>query len=85
LLNAISTWSAVANLYPGTPNASRCWYVAGLVAAVGHMAFVPIVMGPVKDIIDDKRGKEVGEGSRVDMARWVGVHKVRMLVANLPA
>lgn len=49
------------------------------------MTFVPVVMGPVKDIINDKRGKEVGEGSRVDMARWVGVHKVRMLVADLPA
>lgn len=56
------------------------------------MAFVPVVMGPVKDIIEDRRGKaaresgkEVGEGAKVDMARWVSIHKVRMLVADLPA
>lgn len=41
--------------------------------------------GLVKDIIDGKRGKEVGEGSRVDMVRRAGVRKVRILVADLPA
>lgn len=66
---------------------TTAFYWAGLAGAIGHVAFVPFVMGPVKGIVD---AKEVGDADDEDsataqMARWVGVHRVRMLVADLPA
>lgn len=50
---------------------------------------MPFVAGPVKRIVDDVGAKEdlgeSGVGASVDMARWVGIHRVRMVVADLPA
>lgn len=57
------------------------FYWAGLAGAVGHLVFVPFVVGPVQRIVE--AGKE-SEPTR-DMERWVSVHRVRMAVADLPA
>ncbi|KAJ5585378.1 uncharacterized protein N7459_005178 [Penicillium hispanicum] len=69
---------------------TTAFYWAGLAGAIGHLAFVPFVVGPVKGIVDAKEVGEGGDGDGEDsataqMAKWVGVHRVRMLVADLPA
>lgn len=56
------------------------FYWAGLVAAIGHLVFVPWVAGPVQRIVEDE-----GENAPGEMEKWLGVHKVRMLVADFPA
>lgn len=64
------------------------FYWMGLLGAIGHLAFVPLVAGPVKQVIEGQDGHENGKGDNsasVGMAKWVGVHRVRMLVADLPA
>lgn len=57
------------------------FYWAGLAGAIGHLVFVPFVAGPVQRIVEAKRGSEPTR----DMERWVSVHRVRMVVADLPA
>ncbi|KAJ9491169.1 hypothetical protein VN97_g2068 [Penicillium thymicola] len=75
--------------YPRKPLQTTAFYWIGLAGAIGHLVFVPFVVGPVKRIVDDVGVKEdmgeSGVGASVDMARWVGVHRVRMVVADLPA
>ncbi|CAP98110.1 Pc22g08220 [Penicillium rubens Wisconsin 54-1255] len=66
--------------YPQKPLQTTAFYWVGLAGAVGHLVFVPFVAGPVKRIVDDS-----GVGASVDMRRWVGVHRVRMVVADFSA
>ena len=60
-------------------------YLAGLVAAIGHLAFVPWVVGPmdtpVWNIMEDRNK----EGAVAEVQRWLKLHRVRTLVADLPA
>lgn len=75
--------------YPQKPLQTTAFYWVGLAGAVGHLVFVPFVAGPVKRIVDDVAVKEdlgeSGVGASVDMRRWVGVHRVRMVVADFSA
>jgi hypothetical protein len=75
--------------YPQRPLQTTAFYWVGLAGAVGHLVFVPFVAGPVKRIVEDVAVTEdlgeSGVGASVDMRRWVGVHRVRMVVADLSA
>lgn len=61
---------------------SRKLYRGGLVFAAVHFCFVPLIMWPVQNMIEDNRPK--GESSK-DMERWLVIHRVRTLVADLPS
>jgi hypothetical protein len=58
------------------------FYWAGMAGAIGHLMFVPFVAGPVQRLVEAKGEKS--EPTR-DMERWLSVHRVRMVVADLPA
>ncbi|KAJ5297390.1 hypothetical protein PENANT_c005G09616 [Penicillium antarcticum] len=95
-LNMSTISSAAATLFMNRyrPSQSRplqttFFYWVGLVGAIGHLAFVPFVAGPVQRIFEDSAVKEdqgeSGVGATVDMERWLSVHRVRMALADLPA
>jgi hypothetical protein len=97
-LNNITTFSALANvfLFPGGLGESKKLYIWGLVAAVGHYAFVPGVSVSVGALfrmcVERKRGESdqsrngSQSGRAVKAARkWIGVHKVRMATVDLAA
>lgn len=85
LLNITSTSTAAANLWlehPGsTSSLSTKLYWAGLVSAVGHLVFVPWVARPVQNIVEDRSE----EGATSEISKWLGVHKIRMAIADVPA
>ena len=60
----------------------RKLYWGGLAFTTAHFLFVPLIMWSVRDIMEVNRPK--GEYSK-DMKRWLGVHRIRTLVADLPA
>lgn len=71
---------------------SGWWYVAAASLAVGHLAFVPLVTGPIKSILDDEGGEvdlEMQKSTRktnVDsMKQWLNVNLVRTLTVDLAA
>ncbi|KAJ5476207.1 hypothetical protein N7475_001936 [Penicillium sp. IBT 31633x] len=92
-LGTISSAAATIFLnrhYPSRrPLQTTAFYWVGLVGAIGHLAFVPFVAGPVQRVVEDvavkEDGGESGVGATGDMARWLSVHRVRMAVADLPA
>ncbi|PGH16122.1 hypothetical protein AJ80_05337 [Polytolypa hystricis UAMH7299] len=56
------------------------WYTAGLILSIAHFAFVPFVAYPVRDIVEDRsEGKSTG-----GLKRWLDVHRVRVLLVDLP-
>ena len=67
------------------------WYTYGAVLAAGHLAFAPLVAGPVRRIMEaggsgSQISEEEVEGrNRVEMKRWLTIHTVRMLLVDLPA
>lgn len=85
------SWSTLAfNLYLGNLSpSSKSYYKLGLAAVVGHLCFVPFVAGPVKRICDQEpQGSKLGQeiaGPVEELKSWLGVHRVRMCVADLPA
>ncbi|KAJ5655749.1 hypothetical protein N7507_007699 [Penicillium longicatenatum] len=90
-LNMTTIVAAATTLYlDSSRNELRTtrFYWMGMLGAIGHLAFVPLVAGPVKQVVDNQnrreKGKE-GDSASAWMAKWVGVHRVRMLVADLPA
>jgi hypothetical protein len=50
---------------------------------------VPFVVGPGRRILEDSSVKEdqgeSGVGATVDMERWLSVHRIRIVLADLPA
>ncbi|PLB40355.1 putative integral membrane protein [Aspergillus candidus] len=85
-LNLTTVVSSIANIRSlrhrsPWPLSRSTFYWAGLVAAIGHMLFVPLVAKPVQRIFESS--DEDGQPSR-DMERWLAIHRVRMLVADLP-
>lgn len=87
----IATSAATLYLNRGELQTTR-FYWMGLVCAAGHLAFAPFVAGHVQGIIKNKAHRE-RKGERADetdsasgqMALWLGVHRVRMVLADLPA
>lgn len=85
-LNLTTVVSSIANIRSLThrspwPVSRSTFYWAGLVGAIGHMLFVPLVAKPVQRIFENADGD--GQSTR-DMDRWLAIHRVRMLVADLP-
>ncbi|KAJ5172348.1 hypothetical protein N7492_004941 [Penicillium capsulatum] len=75
---------------------TSAFYGVGLACAIGHLLFVPLVAGPVARVVERSRLNTVDSKSTSEstseasgptdhMATWLGVHRVRMLVADLPA
>lgn len=90
-LNATTITTSAATIYLNSERndlQTTAFYWIGLLGAISHLAFVPFVAGPVQRIVnyqtERKRGDVLDTPSR-QMERWVAVHKVRMLVADLPA
>lgn len=90
-LNATTITTSAATIYLNSKRddlQTTAFYWIGLLGAISHLAFVPFVAGPVQRIVnyqtERKRGDVLDSPSR-QMERWVAVHKVRMLVADLPA
>jgi hypothetical protein len=82
--NFISVSTCTANLFiqpDQLPVLGKRFYTAGLVAAIGHMLFIPAVKGPIQRVLED-RGKGNASG---ELESWLIVHKIRMVVADLPA
>lgn len=64
------------------------WYVAAAALAVGHLAFVPLVAGRIKSIMDDEGGAGGAKGARTNVQtqrEWLGVNAVRTLTTDLGA
>ncbi|KAB8275902.1 putative integral membrane protein [Aspergillus minisclerotigenes] len=64
------------------PVSRTTFYWAGLIGAIGHLAFVPFVAPPIQRILDNTDPE--AEASK-EMDTWLGVHRIRMLVADIPA
>jgi len=70
------------------------WYLIGAGLSLGHIAFVPMVAGPIKRMVEGGRvgdsGKEVNEKevegrNEKEMMTWLFVHTLRTLVVDVPA
>lgn len=63
------------------PLSRTTFYWAGVAGAVAHLFFVPFVAPRIQRIVEDSNAN----GPTVDMEDWLGFHRIRMLVADLPA
>lgn len=63
------------------------WYLIGAGLSAGHLAFVPMVAGPVKRMLQGGEGneKEVEGRNEKEMMTWLFVHTLRTLVVDVPA
>lgn len=95
-LNSITLLSAGTNLlfYKAGLGEQKVWYQAGLVAAMAHYAFVPLVGNSVRELVcmaaggckNDRKvvNKKAGKGRAVELVReWVGWHTVRMCTVDM--
>ncbi|KAB8259503.1 putative integral membrane protein [Aspergillus pseudonomiae] len=64
------------------PVSRTTFYWAGLMGAIGHLAFVPFVAPPIQRILDNT-DPEAETSKEMDI--WLGIHRIRMLVADIPA
>ncbi|KAJ6141675.1 hypothetical protein N7470_010065 [Penicillium chermesinum] len=75
LLNLTTISTAAANLYlhrqRGGLQTTR-FYWMGLVGAIGHLAFIPFVAGPVQRIIENKRYRESKGRRQMRRTRLLG-------------
>lgn len=95
--NSITLLSASANLwlFGDSLGDSRKYYVTGLVAAVAHFAFVPLVGESITRLFKmcdaHEKGQKPGrEGKRrmnavQNLEEWVWYHKIRMGTVDLVA
>ncbi|KAL6232481.1 hypothetical protein BDW75DRAFT_19527 [Aspergillus navahoensis] len=83
-LNTVTLTSSITNLLVDRPVLDRLgssrWYWAGLGFTVCHFLFVPLIAYPIRDIMED-RSKGA---STKDLKRWIDIHRIRVLVADLP-
>ena len=67
------------------------WYTYGSVLAAGHLAFMPLVAGPIKRMMEAgneasaKSDDEADEVNRKEMRTWLTLHVARTLLVDLPA
>ena len=67
------------------------WYTYGAILAAGHFAFVPLVLRPIKKMVE--RGSDTNavseetaeEENRREMKTWFMWHTIRTLGVDLPA
>ncbi|KAF7179666.1 hypothetical protein CNMCM7691_008715 [Aspergillus felis] len=63
------------------PLSRTTFYWAGVAGAVAHLFFVPFVAPRIQRIVEDSNEN----GATVEMEEWLGFHRIRMLIADLPA
>ena len=84
-LNTLTISTAVSNLLTDRPVLDRLqssrWYWAGLGLTACHFAFVPFIAEPIRDMFE---GRSKGNSTK-DLQRWLDIHRIRVLVADLPA
>ena len=57
-------------------------YAAGLAGALGHLVFIPWVASPIQNIVEARdENTRPCEG----MEGWLKVHRLRMVVADVPS
>lgn len=66
------------------------WYAYGAALALGHLAFVPMVAGPIVRITDALKGSEsrdevVEANNESALRTWLGWHAVRTVLVDGPA
>lgn len=65
------------------------WYMIGAGLSAAHLAFVPLVSGPIKRVLAAGKGseneKEVEGSNEKEMMTWLFVHTLRTLVVDVPA
>lgn len=65
------------------------WYAYGAMLALGHLAFVPMVAGPIVKITDALKGSEsedeVVEANEGALRAWLSWHTVRTVLVDVPA
>ena len=83
-LNLVTSSTAIANILlnrqQNKPVLSTQLYCAGLAGAIGHMLFVPWVATLIENIVT----RHSKEGAAKEMETWLSIHRVRILVADLP-
>lgn len=84
-LNTLTVSTTIGNLMNDRPvlnhlKSSR-WYWAGLAFTLFHFAFVPTIAYPIRDIMEDR---SKGNSTK-DLQKWLDIHRIRTLVADLPA
>lgn len=60
---------------------STSFYWIGLAATFGHLLFVPRVSNSIRNMVEDGRG----EPPTNELENWLKIHRLRILVADLPA
>jgi hypothetical protein len=66
------------------------WYAYGAALALGHLAFVPLVAGPILKITEavkssGKTDREIEEVNENALRAWLNWHTVRTLLVDVPA
>ncbi|KAL4954424.1 hypothetical protein BDW69DRAFT_163231 [Aspergillus filifer] len=85
-LNCCTLTSSIANLVlsrrasTSQSAVTTRLYAAGLGFTVLHFLFVPLVAYPIRDIMEDRSKGE----TRKDLKKWIDIHRVRVLIADLP-
>ncbi|KAH6648031.1 hypothetical protein BKA67DRAFT_649683 [Truncatella angustata] len=79
-LYGVSISTGTANFW-ARPNASWHWYAAGTAFAVAHFAFAPRIISVVQSLTENRHPKQ---GNR-DLKKWLDIHVVRSILADLPA
>ncbi|EAW15333.1 putative integral membrane protein [Aspergillus clavatus NRRL 1] len=63
------------------PVSRTTFYWAGVAGAVTHLVFAPLVAPRIQRMVENTNEN----GATVEMDEWLGYHRIRMLVADLPA
>ena len=68
------------------------WYTYGAVLAAGHFAFIPLIAGPIRRMIEagtsasaSKSDEQVEQENRAEMKMWLTWHTLRTVLVDLPA
>lgn len=67
--------------------AMSAWFSCGAALALGHLAFVPAVAGPIRTIVNCRAESEgeVGERNESAMRAWLWWHTVRTVLVDAPS
>jgi hypothetical protein len=66
------------------------WYAYGAALAFGHLAFLPLVAGPILKMTEARKsdpeiGSKVEDQNESALRAWMGWHTVRTLLVDIPA
>ncbi|KAE8334021.1 putative integral membrane protein [Aspergillus sergii] len=87
-LNFTTMGTSLCNIFLKNPcsrplpvSLTTCYW-ADLIGTIGHLAFLPFVAPPIQRFLENTDPE--AEASK-NMDTWLGVHQIRMLVADIPA